>query len=76
VADPEFDRLLMERGLIPSPADKALETLALIEEHGLTLEPEDGGWLAYKSSDLDGGAMGRTIGDAVRAVVARIKSAP
>jgi hypothetical protein len=89
VADPEFDSLLMGRGLIPGPADRALETLALMAEHRMVLIPfEDGSWAALEGWDLErdmyvevgfppdskAPSYGATIGDAVRACVAKLKA--
>jgi hypothetical protein len=53
---------------------EASDTLALIAEHRLTLKPSviQGEWLAFRSLDYNSEATGSTIGDAVRACVARI----
>jgi hypothetical protein len=49
------------------------ETLALIAEHRLTVGPETPGWCADSPGDRIG-EYGPTIGDAVRACVARIRA--
>lgn len=56
------------------PVSDPSETLALIEEYRLTLEPVAlGGWHA-KATEY-AGEWGPTIGDAVRACVQRIEAA-
>jgi hypothetical protein len=50
------------------------ETLALIAEHGLRLVPEMfGEWFVAQEYGGDAHGRGATIGDAVRACVAKIK---
>jgi hypothetical protein len=81
-----------ERTRAVTPADQALETLALIAEHRLTVIPFGSDWAAADTRNgalatfagASGGTIemlhydhlgeGPTIGDAVRACVARIKS--
>lgn len=56
----------------PDPA----ETLALIEQHRLTVTPEGDGWYVRPTAvSLAGGRFAMTIGEAVRTCVARIKEA-
>jgi hypothetical protein len=70
--------LLDERRRLLRPVADPSETLALIAEHRLTLAPHNGGWWVTPPDDAallvdDRAEYGATIGDAVRACVARIK---
>lgn len=58
-----------------APAAQALETLALMAEHRMHLMPEADGrtWTAIVGQPRPISRCGSTIGDAVRAVVARIR---
>lgn len=59
-----------------APLSDPSETLALIAEHRLNLEARgDGTWAASRQHSGTVLAYGPTIGDAVRACVARIKEA-
>jgi hypothetical protein len=70
---------LPHKAVLQMAAEPPAETLALIAEHRLTLQPAATGWLVTKFG-ADRSILqqedGPTIGDAVRACVARMKERP